>query len=130
MKVRRWNEKGARSVRAYKQRLYDEQRGKCYLCDGAVRVVDGDVEHDIPLSVPGAGRNDITNLRFACRACNSLKGSQTMLDFALNTFNSPPGHMSRDRLIWIIRQHRNPGYPSGMVARAEAACDTAAEAAV
>lgn len=122
MTVRRWNDRGARKVRAHRQQLFSEQGGTCYMCDYAVRVVDGDVEHDIPRSIPGAGRNEMSNLRFICRACNSYKGGQTILDFALDNIDHPPEHVSRGRLAWIIRNHRNPGYLPGAVARAEAAC--------
>lgn len=92
-------------------------------------MVDGDVEHDIPRSIPGAGRNEVENLRFVCRACNSFKGSRTILDFVLDVAANPPGHVSRDRLAWVIRHHRNPGYPPNLVERAEAACGNVAEAA-
>lgn len=129
MKVKRWNERDARSVRMHKQQLYDEQGGRCYICDRAIDVVDGDVEHDIPRSVPGAGRNEVVNLRFVCRACNSLKGSRTLLGFALDTTHVPE-HVSRDRLAWIIQHHRNPGYPRDLAARADATCGTATEAVV
>lgn len=100
--------------------LYAEQKGRCYVCDYPVRVVDGDVEHDVPRSVPGAGRNERTNLRFVCRACNSSKGGKSILEFALDAVDHPHEHICRDRLEWIIRHHHNPAYPPELEARADA----------
>ena len=120
MKVKRWNETEARQVRKKRQQLYAEQQERCYVCDRQVRVVDGVVAHDIPLSVPGAGRNERSNLRFLCGACNSARGRRNLLEFALDAVDHPPGHISRERLVWIIRHHRNPAYPKELVGRADA----------
>lgn len=120
MTVKRWNEVDAKRVRKERQPLHAEQGGKCYVCDRQMRVVDGDVEHDVPLSVPGAGRNERSNLRFVCSACNTTKGRKNILEFALDAIYYPRGHMSRDRLEWIIKNHRNPAYREELVARADA----------
>lgn len=120
MTVKRWSETEARQVRKKRQQLYAEQQERCYVCDRQVRVVDGVVAHDIPLSVPGAGRNERSNLRFLCGACNSARGRRNLLEFALDAVDHPPGHISRERLVWIIRHHRNPAYPAGLVEDADA----------
>ena len=120
MAVKRWNETEARQVRKKRQQLYAEQQERCYVCDRQVRVVDGVVAHDVPLSVPGAGRNERSNLRFLCGACNSARGRRNLLEFALDAVDHPPGHISRERLVWIIRHHHNPAYPAGLVEDADA----------
>lgn len=118
MTVRRWNEADARRVRKDRRRLHAEQGEKCYVCDHQVLAVDGVVAHDTPKPVSG-GRNEGTDTRFLCRACNSAKGRKNILEFALGTINHPHDHVSRERLAWVIKNHRNPAYPEELVRRAD-----------
>ena len=114
-KIRRWNEIDAIAVRRLKKEIHGEQDGKCYLCLRPTHIRAAELVHDIPRSVPGAGRNDRPNLRAFCTVCNSAKGDDNILTLTIKKLQLPDDYMDHDRLVWLARNHRNPGYRPELV---------------
>jgi len=59
-------------------KLYVQQRGKCFYCGEALNN-KFDIEHKIPLK--HGGTNWPANLALACRPCNTRKGTKSVQQF-------------------------------------------------
>ena len=117
-KTQPYNEQKARENRRLRDQLYIKAGKRCYICNYPVRDIDGNVEHDIPKSEPGAGRNEPYNLNFVCFACNTCKQTQNILQFVVDQLESgsPYPHLDKDRLSYLRNHHFNPGYTSDLLA--------------
>lgn len=75
-----------KSLKKKKQRLREEYKGICALCQEPVKELQqGSVDHIIPISKGGSNRR--SNLQYTHRRCNTFKGNEIYL---YKRFVKPP----------------------------------------
>ena len=65
----------------YIEKLYKEQKGKCYYCGCSLKEEGYHIEHMMPLS--RGGEHSLKNVVLSCPTCNFSKGSKTVKEFLI-----------------------------------------------
>ena len=82
-----------------KEKLYNQQAGKCNGCANEMRLVDFEIDHIIPKSKGGG--DYFENYQLLCGNCNKTKGNRPM-EYLRTKIKSPRGNDEKRHYFWKV----------------------------
>ena len=105
-----------------KQRLYEQQNGKCAYCGARKRIGRMTLDHIIPLAQ--GGTDSAHNLQCTCKMCNRFKGCmlpneftafiRRVLDNSMEVEKNVKKAVPSDIRLYLISYHRKNDYETGL----------------